>query len=57
MVQFEWVWMDGETVMETAVLAAYKDDNLITVSGTTIQGLEFSLDDIAEYCKTLKVSL
>jgi hypothetical protein len=50
---FTWVWGDGETVMETVMLSAYKGDKQITISGTTIKGLDISIKKISKYCMTL----
>ena len=55
--QFEWVWIDGITMMETAMIGAYKKDKQITVTGTTIQGLGYPLEQISKYCRTLSLSL
>lgn len=55
--QFTWVWVDGETVMETVIIGAYKGDKLITISGTTIKGLDISLNQISKYCMTLRLTL
>jgi hypothetical protein len=53
--QFTWVW-DGETVMETAMVSTYTDDKQITVSGTTITGLDISINQITKYCMTLRLT-
>jgi hypothetical protein len=55
--KFTWVWIDGNTVMETAIIGAYKGDTLITISGTTIQGLDYPLEQISKYCMTLRLTL
>jgi hypothetical protein len=55
--KFTWVWIDGATVMETIIVGAYKGNKLITVSGTTIQVLEYSLEKISEYCMTLRLTI
>ena len=55
--RFTWVWVDGETVMETVIIGAYKGDKLITMSGTTIKGLDISLNQISKYCMTLRLTL
>jgi len=55
--QFTWVWVDGETVMETVMVSASKGDKLITISGTTIKGLDISLNQISKYCMTLRLTL
>ena len=54
---FTWVWGDGETVMETVIIGAYKGDKQITISGTTIKGLDISLKKISKYCMTLSLTL
>ena len=54
---FTWVWVDGETVMETVIIGAYKGDKQITMSGTTIKGLDISLKKISKYCMTLRLTL
>ena len=54
---FTWVWVDGETVFETVMLSTYKGDKLITISGTTITGLDISLKQMSKYCMTLKFTL
>ena len=56
MVKFEFLWVDGQTVMESVIIAAYKEDKLITVSGNTVRGLGFSLDELSKYCSTLELS-
>lgn len=56
MVMFEFLWMDGETVMESVILAAFKEDRLITVSGTTVRGLGVPLNELSKICSTLKLS-
>ena len=53
---FTWVWMDGTTVMETVDVSAYKGDKLITITGTTVQGLGFPLEQLSEYCRTLRLT-
>jgi hypothetical protein len=55
--QFEWVWVDGITVMESVIIGAFKGDKQITVSGTTVQGLGYSLEQIYEYCMTLSLTI
>jgi hypothetical protein len=55
--KFTWVWVDGTTVMETVIISAYKGDKQIAISGTTIQGLDYSLEQISKYCMTLRLSL
>ena len=52
---FEWVWVDGSTVMESVFTAAFKGEKLIMLSGTGIRGLDYSLDEISQFCKTLRV--
>ena len=54
---FSWVWADGETVMETVMISAYKVDIQITISGTTMKGLDISLKQISKYCMTFKFTL
>ncbi|UCB44555.1 MAG: hypothetical protein JSV25_10060 [Spirochaetota bacterium] len=54
---FTWVWGDGETVMETVMLSAYKGDKQITISGTTIEGLDISIKKISKYIMTLSLTL
>ncbi|UCB46403.1 MAG: hypothetical protein JSV25_02970, partial [Spirochaetota bacterium] len=54
---FTWVWADGETVMETVMISAYKGDKQITISGTTIEGLDIPLKKISKYCMTLSLTL
>jgi len=54
--QFEWTWVDGTTVMESAFTGAFKGDKIIMISGTTIKGLGYSLEDISKYCKTLRLT-
>ena len=54
---FSWVWADGETVMETVMISAYKGDMQITISGTTMKGLDISLKQISKYCMTFKFAL
>ena len=44
---FTWVWADGETVMETVMISAYKGDEQITISGTKIEGLDIPLKKIS----------
>jgi hypothetical protein len=56
-VQFSWVLPDGSTVMETVSVFAFSGDRQFTVTANTIQGLGFSLDDLADSCLTLRVSL
>lgn len=53
---FSWVWADGEAVMETVMISAYKGDIQITISGTTMKGLDISLKQITKYCMTFKFS-
>jgi hypothetical protein len=53
---FSWVWVDGETVMETVMISAYKGNKQITISGTTIEGLDISLKKISKYCMTLSLT-
>ena len=55
--KFKWLWLDGKTVMETVIIGAYKGDKLITISGTTIEGLDYSLEQISKYCMTLRLTL
>ena len=55
MFTFTWEMAGGDIVMETVIVGAYKGDNLITVSGTTIRGLDISLKQISKYCMTLKL--
>ena len=55
--KFTWVWIDGTTVMETVIIGAFKGDKVITVSGTTIIGLGFSLEQLSKYCMTLSLTL
>jgi hypothetical protein len=54
--QFKWVLPDGNTVMETVIVGAYRGDKLITVSGTTIEGLGISMDQLSKTCMTLRFS-
>ena len=54
--KFKWVWVDGKTVMETVMIAAYKGDKLIVISGNTIKDLDFSLGQISKYCMTLRLT-
>ena len=54
---FTWIWADGETEMETVIIGAYKGDKLITMSGTTINGLDITLKQISKYCMTLSLTL
>jgi hypothetical protein len=55
--KFTWVWVDGETVFENVMVSAFKGYKLITISGTTIEGLDISLKKISKYCMTLRLTL
>lgn len=54
---FKWVLPDGQTVLETVIVGAYKGNKLITISGTTIEGLGYSPDQLSKTCLTLKLTL
>ena len=56
-VQFTWLLPDGNTIMETVSIFAFNGDSQFTVTGNTIQGLGYSLDELSEYCMTMRVSL
>jgi hypothetical protein len=55
--KFKWTWIDGNTVLETVIIGAYKGDKQITISGTTIKGLDISLEQLSKYCMTLRLTL
>ena len=57
MFTFDFVWVDGKTVMDSVIIAAYKGDALITASGNTVRGLGYGVEELTEVCMTLKLSI
>jgi hypothetical protein len=55
--QFEWTWVDGETVMQSVFTGGFKGEKLIMISGTTIRDFEIPLEELARHCNSLKLSL
>jgi hypothetical protein len=54
--QFTWVLSDGNTVMETVTIIAFKGNKQITITGNTINGLGYSLEDLSRYCMTMRLA-
>jgi hypothetical protein len=54
LVTFQWTWLDGKTVMETASITVLQDDAMITMAVTGLSGLH-PLDKAIDICMTLKM--